>query len=327
MINIYTLFFLLISFQTLHAQNKNFEKDWRTIDSLEINGLVRDALKKTDAILITAERKKDYNNYIKAQLFRWKFVQIVQENPNTTIINEVNQCITKIPFPYNAILQAYKAQFLRTYYEENQWQIFERRAIENPDKNDLETWSLDYLLSEIRASYHNALKHEKELIEIAVQDHALLIDAMPLTREYRSTLYDLIAYGALEFFETDFNYVTRPEEVFSPSAEDLFAPSSAFQKLKFNSPDSLYSKINVLRMYQNLEHLHAPDKDPAAFVFAQLNRLDFANGFLNTDTAWELYMEQLNMLVVVYKKDNINGLIKYHIALAYRTRAADMGLR
>ncbi len=96
---IYVFFILLISFQTLCGQNKTFEKDWRTIDSLEINGQVRDALIKTDAILITSERKKDHNNYIKAQLFRWKFVQIIQENANTTILKEVNQCITKIPFP------------------------------------------------------------------------------------------------------------------------------------------------------------------------------------------------------------------------------------
>lgn len=77
MIKVYTLFVLLISFQTLYAQNKNFEKNWKTIDSLEINGLVRDALKNTDAIITTAERKKDYDNYIKAQLFRWKFIQII----------------------------------------------------------------------------------------------------------------------------------------------------------------------------------------------------------------------------------------------------------
>ncbi|HEA28659.1 MAG TPA: hypothetical protein ENH91_01455 [Leeuwenhoekiella sp.] len=321
--NFFIFILLTFSLQHLFAQDQKYQKDWKIIDSLEVNGLVRDALKETDALMTKAQRKKDYDNYLKGQLFRWKFIQITQEGAKNKILKEVNQTITEIPFPCNAILETYKAQFLNAYYEENQWQMSNRKAIEDPDKNDLETWSIHYLLGEIRMSYQHALKRERDLVKITIEKHLLLIDAMPLARDYRPTLYDLLAHNALRFSETDFYGVTRPEQIFSPTANDLFAPSSEFQKFKFKSPDSLYSKVNVLRIYQNLERLHTSDKDPAAFVFAQLKRYNFAAEYLNTDTAWKLYINRLNMLMNAYKGYKINGLIKYHLALAYRKRAIE----
>ena len=315
-----SIIFLLFSL-SLQAQKTKFDKQWAEIDTLEINGKVTTALSKTGILLKKAERQEDPENILRANLYCWKFNQIIKEGSDLSIINEINEVLSQLKSPYNVVLLAYKAKFLNEYYNQNRWKISRRKPIDNRNGNPLDTWSSEQLLAAIREAYSSALSRKQELTETPVDTIASLLEKAKLNRKYRPSLYDLIAQEALEFYKSDFYGTTRPETIFSPTAEELLAPSLYFQKEEFKTTDSLYSKLNVVKTYQNLERLHSNDRDAEAFVYTLLQRLNYAKDYFDDDQSWSLYLKRMNEQLAAYEGFPVNGLIKYHLAMAYRDRA------
>lgn len=328
MLKIYlALLFLMLSL-SLQAQKNPFNTRWQEIDTLEVDGKIATALEKTNVLLKKATRNADYDNIIKATIFRWKFLQIIKEGSDLSIIKEVDQVSAELPFLYSSALQIYKAKFLKDYYDANRWQITIRKPVDNEDNAPMDTWSVDQLLGEIRGAYSSAFSDfpidkegQPELSEIPVDTLSGLLNIAPLNRKYRPSLYDLFAQEAIAFYKEDFEGVTRPEEIFAPTAKELLAPSIHFREIKFKTADSLYSKAKVLIIYQNLERLHSNDRDPEAFVYTLLQRLDFAKDFFDDGESWSLYLQRMNEQLAAYEGFEVNGLIKYHLAMAYRDRA------
>ena len=189
---------------------KKYKENWSSINQLEIDGKITSALEETEAILKKSARKKDFDTYLKAKIFRWKFLQINTENSNNLILEEVNQTIAEMPFPYNAILTSYKAKWLTDYHTDNRWEISRRGQIDNPDLSDVETWDLMTLLGEIQKAYERSLSKNKKLLNEPAEKFEVLLESARLNRKYRPSLYDILAHEKLDFYKKDFYNVTRP---------------------------------------------------------------------------------------------------------------------
>ena len=133
--------FLVVAFLCTALSFSQNSQQWKTVDSLELQGQIESASDVVSGILETARKKKDFEQLIKAKIFQYKFYQVNHENSDQFILKDLNKTISLLPLPYRNVLMSYKAEFLQQYFQQHRWRIKRRKEIDNPDAKDLATWS------------------------------------------------------------------------------------------------------------------------------------------------------------------------------------------
>ena len=253
-----------------------YSSQWQQVDSLEITGRIESADELVSGILQTARKNKDLDQFIKAKIYHYKFYQVNHENADQYILKDLNQTISQLPVPSRNVLLSYKGQFLQQYYSRHRWRIKRRKEIDDPDAKDIATWSEATLQDSIRSSFEASLLNKQQLKKTPVENIAELLEPEPLNRKYKPSLYDLLAYKALDYFSDTSNFpAVKPSEEYDFDASELFGTTSQFLKLKFPQAARHTSEVAVLKTFQELEGVHSEEKDPTALAFAQLQRLKF----------------------------------------------------
>ncbi|WP_299679460.1 alpha-2-macroglobulin family protein [uncultured Dokdonia sp.] len=310
-----TLFFVL-SFQLVKAQESPYQKQWIQIDTLELRGQVKSALQLVDGIRKVSDNTSNINDYVKASLYRWKFLKIVTEDAEHTIIKEIDETLEKLPVAQKAVLQVIKARLLYDYYNEDRYRINERISVSKKEE-DITTWSGVDFVNEIINIYQEVLRNKEKLIKIPISEvEPLLLEGL-LNRHYKPTLYDLIAQEALNFYKNPLYGIDRPAVLFEIKHPSFFNTSEAFRHLKFETEDTLASSYNAVRLMQEIEELHALDEDPTAYVYAQLRRLQFAKQYATNSAKDSLYEKGLSALSRKHKKHFIHGVLQVELASHY----------
>ena len=303
-----------------------YSSQWQKVDSLELQGRVDSAAEIVSGIVETAQKQKDYEQLIKAKIFQYKFYQVNHEDSDQFILKDLNHTLAKLPVPYKNVLQSYKGRFLQQYYNQHRWKIRKRKAIDNPGFADIATWAEATLQDSIRSSYERSLQHPKKLISTPVDTFSELLDTEPLNRKYKPTLYDLLAYEALDYFQNTSNFpAVRPEDEYAFTTSDLYGSTEEFQQLKFPQVAQNTSEVFTLKIYQQLEKLHSEEEDPTALVYAQLQRLEYVNLKFRGSEKWQNYMESLNRLSQKFENTPAAPLLLYNYAYSYYERAGETG--
>ena len=93
---------------------------------------------------------------------------------------------------------------------------------------------------------------------------------------YRPTLFDFLAFEALRFYTSGEQAGARAEDAFELTADSpIFASVEDFLAWDVKTPDAESLTVRAIRLYQNLLKFHLQDKDPSAFLDADLERLHF----------------------------------------------------
>ena len=314
--------FLFLSFFCFAQET--MEDKWQSVDSLELQGRNEAAVEIVSKILDTSREEGDYTNFIKAKLFYYKFHQINHDNSNEHILSDLNQSIAEIPAPFKNVLLSYKASFLEQYFQNHRWKIRDRKEVDNPEPLEIETWSAKTLQDSITNTYELSLRNEKQLIETPAENIAELLIENPLHRKYQPSLYDLLAHRALAYFSDSGNFqsVAAANE-YAFDEVDLFEKSSVFTKLNFVEAAQENPEINVLQIYQNLERLHSEDKNLEAFVFNQLQRLEYVTSFYKGQEKNKKYRRALERLSEEYRNKPIHALVHFARARHYYERSSE----
>lgn len=289
---------------------------WVEVDTLELKGQVTSALKIVNEIRDSSKGTQ----YIKASIYRWKFLKITKEDAENEILKEIDNAVTTASSIDKAILYTIKGKLLNDYFQSNRYNNQERSTGEQKT-SDLTTWSNTEIVQEIITAYKAALSDKRMLLTTPVSDVSDLLDVSLATRRYKSTLFDVIAQEAMSFYNSGLYGVTRPESLFEINNKAIFLGSETFRNWNFKSSDSLASKFNAVKLLQEIEAVHRADKDVTAYVFAQLERLQFARAHYTGSNKEELYEEGLRTLSRKHKNSSIDALLQYAIASQYVDRA------
>ncbi|UJH92047.1 hypothetical protein LZ575_05430 [Antarcticibacterium sp. 1MA-6-2] len=293
-----------------HAQVEESSEKWQKIDSLEILGLVESADELTKDLIASAKQKEDHLNFLKAKIYHYKFHQIRHENSTNYILNDLNDVIEKVPAPYENILLSYKASFLEQYFQEIRWKSRNRSTIDNPDSGDLETWSLHNLQDSIQSIFEKSLKQEKELISTFTGEVETLLNPNYLNRQFKPTLFDVLAHRAIEYYSNTSNFTTpKPQGFFSLNSPELYSPTPDFASFPFPEASKNTSTVKVLKIYQKLEKLHLEERNTLPLIFAQLSRLQYVNDNYSASDKWQLFNTALDRLKKRYKNKQGTSLI------------------
>jgi len=310
------LLFCLLTVCTFStAQQSQYAKQWEEVDEFELQGQIASALKVVNDIRQSSKRN-DKSAYVKSSVLRWKFLRVTTENAENTILQELNQAIEEAQPVDQALFYAIKGKLLKDYSSANSYKINNRSQVETRT-NDITEWSNVDLRQEIAKSFGKVLQHKEQLLQTPAGDIASLLDVSLVSRQYRPTVYDILAQEVMGYYTSHYHGRARTDNT------TIFKSSEVFRATDFKDQEASFSKSNAITLLQEIEAAHMNDIDQTAFVFAQLERLKYARvnriTHTNDDTS-ELYESGLITLSRKHKNIPINGLIQYRLADFYMTK-------
>ena len=237
-----------------------------------------------------------------------------------TVYQEIYYQIEQQYNPANrAIWHSCMAQFLYNYYQENRWRILERTPVEGPIPTDINVWDIQTLVKQIVFHYQQSLHDEDYLIRIPIREYAPLLDSV-YAEEYRPTLYDLLAFRALDFLNRRISEMPIPATPFDVNNGKYWSENSVFTNMNISSPDEFSFSYLSLKIMQTLTRLHQNDIDPHALLDVTLRRLDYLSSNSTMENASETMLKELLKLEQQYQNRTGHEMVAYRLGKYYQDR-------
>lgn len=291
-----------------------YTRDWTRADSFLSQGLPQSARGIIESIATKAASKGQTLYILKAQLYLLRIDQQSVENADSVSIARAEERARTSAFPYNAVWQSIAAQLYWNYYLNNRWQIYSRTRTAEAVGNDFENWDASRFVERISSLYEQSISRGEELKKISLEAFEPVLEKGVNTRNLRPTLFDLLAYRALAFYEWDEKDLPRPAYAFAMDDAAAFAPASDFIRHNFETRDTASLQHRALGLYQELLRLHKDDAKPDAFLEADLARLEFANRTSVLPKKKELYEAALERIVKEHANHSLSALAAYRLA-------------
>ena len=295
------LLLLIINYLPLQAQNTtDFNPDWKKIADLEKQGLTKSAISIAEKIFSKAMQTGNEPQMIKSAMYQMKYRNLVEEDNQENNIFFLDTLIAKSKTPARNILLSMQAEMFAVYKQNNRYKLYSRTGILNENSTDITTWSITKLNSTIAEKYKSSLSSDGVLKNTSLKNYSDILEKNSNARELRPTLYDLLAFRALDYFTSASNDEVNPSYKFILNDPTLFAPAKTFVQEKFITRDtsSLYHSAIVLM--QQLLRFHSQDANPAAFIDADIQRLRFVFNNGSFDNKSQLYEAALKSIEAVY---------------------------
>src|SRR5690606_36903969 len=137
---------------------------------------------------------------VKAFLYKAKYRETLSDSSMIENLRELDAEIQTVEAPLLQLLYSVRGTMLFDYYQSMRWSLMRRTATADFTPEDITTWGLENFREEIRNSYLLSIAPKSGTEKISIEDYrAILTGAIEYENE-RPTLYDFLAYRALEFF-------------------------------------------------------------------------------------------------------------------------------
>ncbi len=315
---------LLISFFTMtNAQKKfNYTDAWKKVDELvSKKGLTESALKEVQNIYTAAKNEKNNAQLIKALVFRIGLQQQKEEDADVKAIFQLEKEATTATEPAKSILLNLTAEAYWQYFQNNRWKFYDRSNTQSFNKEDIATWTIDDLHKKMSTLYLASLQQKKILQQTKLAEFDPIITKGNM-RRLRPTLFDLLAFRAVSYFENDERSITKPTDAFEMNSPAAFITAAEFIKQKFASTDSSSLQFKALQLLQEIIAFHLNDAQPDALIDADLHRISFVNRTSTLENKTELYRTALQHIINKFKNVPAAAQASFLLAQDYATFAA-----
>ncbi len=313
--------FLLYPLRT-SAQHTNpapnlsaYEKDWQIVDSLALEGLQQSALKAVVKIYNKARKDGNTPQVIKAVLHRMAFQSYREEETFQEVILSLQKDVAETQTPVKQVLHSVLAEMYWRYYEHNRYKFYNRSTTVDYKNNDLSTWDLRKIVSEVIHQYSSSLQHEMVLQKLPIQPFEVILergdsDAYRL----RPTLYDFLAHRAIDFYKNEEADLIKPAFRFELDQPAYFSSPQVFSQLTFQTQDTFSLKFHALTLYRDVLAFHLKDTDPLALAEADLARLQFVHQYSVLPEKDTLFLSALTESVKAYANQPASAGYEYAMA-------------
>ncbi len=288
---------------------------WKeTADAMK-KGLPKTAIKKLDQIIEGALKDKDYPEAIKAIAEKIALEGNIQGNKPEEKIKRMKAQIAKAPAEMKPMMEAILANWYWHYFQQNRWRFMQRTQTAGPPGDDFTTWSLPRIFSEIDKQFTKALASADTLKKTPIADYNDLLEKGNAPDAYRPTLYDFLAYNALDFYASGEQAAARAEDAFEISADSpIFASVDSFLAWKPETTDEGAPALKAVRLYQDLIRFHQKDDDRSALLEADLSRLKFGNNSAVGEAKTASYKAALRRFADKFADHKISARALYLLA-------------
>ncbi|WP_433833805.1 MG2 domain-containing protein [Flavobacterium anhuiense] len=331
--------FLLVSSVLFGQQN---DKKWDNVIGLENEGKVKSANEIVSSIYKKAINQKDEVQMIKCFFYQSKYLQILDENAQTKIINNLKTDINRVSTPSKAILNLVYAKCLSDYYNRNNYNINQRTNVTELD-DDFLKWTKSNFVSQIDLALKNSLENEAILKNTPLTKYEAIFDYSTIEkfkklnllnyviaenisiqsqkiRLYEINKKDLVAYkkgflgSANDFIKSNFDSVSN---------ENLRVVLKLYQKQEINNPSSeniwqriLFSKTLVDFDEEYIKALTSFQKntnDTVVIQNIQLQKAYYLNESVSKATNSDHKIKAVAILDSVIKINNKSNAYKFAI--------------
>ena len=268
---------LLIGISILLAASPN-EADWKQVQDAMNKGLPKTAIEKLDPIIEKATRDNHHDEAIKAIAMKISLEGDIQGGKAEEKITRMREAIAKAPAEMQPAMDAILANWFWDYFQQNQWRFMNRTQMNAPPGEDITTWDLTQILSEIDRQFKKALAQPDKLKAIPIASYDELLEKGNAPDTYRPTLFDFLAHNAIEFYSSGAQAGNRQQDAFDLSADSpIFGSAEDFIKWQPKTGDESSLTLNAIKLYQQLMAFHEADTDQSAFLDNDLARLRFGH--------------------------------------------------
>ncbi|MBP4139346.1 alpha-2-macroglobulin family protein [Flavobacterium geliluteum] len=260
--------FLLLSCSLFAQQN---DKKWEKVIAFENEGKIKSANEIVLEIYKNARVTKDEVQMIKCFFYQSKYLQAVDENAKTKILDHLKSEINSVSIPSQAILNFVYAKCLNDYYNRNTYQI-QRRTNTAVLDEDFLTWTEINFKSQIKLVLQKTLENEKVLKETSLEKYELIFDFFTLEKFKKETLFSYLLKENIDLYQQKVRQWEFTKSDFTPYTQQLLGKSTDFSQINFDFVTNENLRT-VLTLYQKQE-ANYPSGDN------QLERMQYAKNML-----------------------------------------------
>jgi hypothetical protein len=253
------------------------QPSWERVESLLQEGRPASALPMVENLLQSARAKDDVVGVVKALFYIFRCKEDFTEDAYIEFLNLTEQEILRSSEPLTQILYSLRGQLLWTYFINHQWLIRQRRPLADSTQQDPRFWDTRRFMQEVREAMTRSLNN-KALLRMIPREkfEGLLTGDRELFYLY-PTLYDFLAFRALEFLDHSAVPDTSEQEFTVLSDVRLWGTSEEFAKFQLPTVSQTSFRIQALKILQDLARFHLTDTDPSVLTAVDLMRFRFLN--------------------------------------------------
>ncbi|MBL0177458.1 MAG: hypothetical protein IPP94_19830 [Ignavibacteria bacterium] len=287
---------------------------WKKVDEAIREGKPRTALDIVEKIYKQAKAERNAVQTVKAVAFRVALRAETNEDGEIILVRDIEKEIPDVREPAKSIFHSMLGEMYWSYYQQHQWEISSRTVTADSASDDLRTWDAKKLFEATKRHYLASLAPAAELQRVPLADvKDLLIDGFN-GDAYRTSVYDILAHRAVDFFADDRGNLPKPTREFEVTTLDALASAEQFAQHRFETPDSSDNTWVALELYQHLLRAHLRDRAPDALVDLDLDRLAFARRITYHDEKDTAYVDALTALAARHQAHAISAEVGYRIA-------------
>lgn len=285
------------------AQKKyDYDSKWNEIEKQEKKGLSKSLLNSVDEIYFQSKKDKNAQQLIRALFYQSKISMETSDDDDIEleIVRKFEKEINDSKGVEKSILQSILAEMFADYYNANQRDINDRTNTEEASGTDFRFWTENIFKQKITELYLSSIENSKILKDQPISNWDYLLEKEKETRDFRPTLYDLLAHRAIDFFKIEKQY---------------------FYGSNYDEETEQKKKENIILILKDLILTHQ-SKNPAAAACNSLELLNFTKSSL-TD---EDYQNQLIGLSEQYGHNSFTPYLLLEVAKFYKNEVSQTEL-
>ena len=314
--------FSVLGVSSLNDGNKYLEDDrqqlWKKVTEAESKSLPKTGMQHAQKIYELAMQEQDYPEAVRALMKKLTLEASINQPATPYLIKKLGSEVDTYPETIRPVLKTILANWFYLYYQQNRWRFAQRSQTAQVPSDDFETWDLARLLNHVDSLFRDALQESDRLKQIPIGDYDALIRKGNVTDDHRPTLFDFIAFQALEFYALD-EQIVRQQGAFDILADSpVFSSVEDFLAWQPQTEDADSFLLHAVGLYQQVLKFHSDDRDPTARLDADLHRLKFANQVALGSEKTERYKAALQRFVDANLQHPISSLAMASLAGVYQ---------
>lgn len=303
--------FLLLIFISTSIFGQNYDKNWLKVIEFENEGKIKSANEIVYKIHKKATRDKDEVQIIKCFFYESKYLQVLDEDAQTKIINNLKAEINKVSIPSKALLNLVYAKCLIDYRNQNSYLLYNRTNTVSFDDQFL-TWTSKDFSEQIDGALEKTLLNESILKQTSLNTYLQIFDYSDQEKTKKDNLFNYLVKENIALYTPQIRQWEIQKKDFISYKKGLLGNSASFLQLNFDfvKNDKLQK---VLELYQKQESINV-DLDN------QFDRILFCNSILIDDK--NTFKESLNSLQKKSSNPFLNQKIQLEKAILFNQQAS-----
>lgn len=308
----------LFSFQNKKQQmpnsnNGDYASAWKTIDSLERQGLPKSALEKTLDLFELAQKEDNSSQIVKCLIYRAKYESQLEEEGLIKAIFKWEKETEEATLPTKAILQSMLAEMYAGYLSNNRWRFQNRTQTEDWKADDIRTWTIEQLIEKSGDLYMASVKSESTQ-NVQLDNFDAILENASSKKLLRPTLYDFLAHRAIDYFMNAQSHLTQPAYKFYINNADYFKSAKEFVNIELTSKDETSYQFKTLQVFQKLLKFRLNSTNIPALADAEMKLWKFLYDNSVSETKVDDYKAILTQATESYSGTPIVSEMYYQLA-------------